>query len=207
MKKNFLIKCIVITALAVLFSNLIQFYLTNHNLDKTSATQELVNEEKSSIFTNYSSRIQSAYRFLLAIESQKYNRPNEAYLFSQGYLMGSSSDYYSYLEMLIKKMDSSEYHYELNNIIETNKNLQSMIYQLNKYLFTQKDARDFPERWEQVKVLLKTISSKLWTQSTNDLSLYNITSYPKEFIARSAYTSAMASLNQDITEVIGLVGN
>lgn len=210
MKKSDLIKWILITIVAVLISNLLQFFISSRiNMDKTSVASQPIyeNENKYNLFTDYSSRIQSDYRFLLELVNDKYSEPNEAYLFSQGFLMGTSTDYYSNLEVLLKKLDSNEYNYELSNIIETNKNLQNMIYKLNRYFFTQRNNSKFPENWGEIKILLMKISAQLSSESTKDMSLYNITSYPKEFITKSEYTSTISGLNKKISEVIDIIDN
>lgn len=116
--------------------------------------------------------------------------------------MGIGSDYYTKLDVLLEKMDGEEYNYELTNIVETNKNLQRMVYVLNKYLFSQQNNPEFPENWTEVKGSLMKISPLLSSSSTEDLTLYNITSYPKEFIAQPQYKDTMISVNRGISEVI-----
>ncbi len=60
-----------------------------------------------------------------------------------------------------------------------------MIYKLNRYFFTQRNNAKLPENWEEIKELLAKISTQLTSESTKDVSLYNITSYPKEFVTKS----------------------
>lgn len=208
MKKNDLIRWTLIVIVAVLFSNVLQFFLSNRiMIDKDSENRQTIHENKYNIFTSYSSRIQSFYYFLLEIENNKNNIPKEIYLLSQGFLLGTSTDNYSYLEMLIKRWDSDEYNYELNNIIETNKNLQIMIYKLNSYYFTHQNNPKFPENWGGITVLIKNINAQLASKSTADMTLYNITSYPLEFINKSEYVTTMSSLNKKISEVIDIIDN
>jgi hypothetical protein len=210
LKKRYLIRWILITTVVVLLSNLIQFFISNRiNGNNPLVTSQPIYEIENNynIFTDYSSRIQSTYRFLLELENDKYSKPNEAYLFSQGFLIGISTDYYSSLEVFIKKLDNNEYNHELNNIVETNKNLQTMIYKLNRYFFTQRNNSKLPENWGGIKVLLTNISTQLTSESTKDVSLYNITSHPKEFVTKSEYATAISSLNKEISEVIDLIDN
>lgn len=116
--------------------------------------------------------------------------------------MGISSDYYTKLDVLLEKMDGKEYNYELTNIVETNKNLQRMVYVLNKYLFSQQNNSEFPESWAEVKGSLMKIRPLLASSSTEDLTLYNITSYPREFITQPQYRDTMITVNRGISEVI-----
>lgn len=210
MKQRYFMKWILITTVLILLSNLLQFVISNrvsgHKLPVTSQPPHH-NENSYNTFTDYSSRIQSTYRFLLELENENYNKPNEAYLLSQGFLIGTSADYYSNLEVLIQGLDSNDYNHELHNIVDTNKNLQTMIYKLNRYFFTQRDNAKLPDNWEKIEGLLAKISTQLTSESTKDMSLYNITSYPKEFVTKSEYTTAISTLNKDIFEVIDLIDN
>ncbi|MCM3493671.1 hypothetical protein M4D52_09545 [Paenibacillus lactis] len=210
MKKRYLLKWIIITTVLVLISNLLQFVVSNRvGGDKLPVTSQPIHDNNNSynIFTDYSSRIQSTYRLLLELENDKYSKPNDAFLLSQGFLIGNSTDYYSNLEVLIQGLDSTDYNHELHNIVETNKNLQTMIYKLNRYFFTQRNNAKLPENWEEIKELLAKISTQLTSESTKDVSLYNITSYPKEFVTKSKYTTAISTLNKDIFKVIDLIDN
>jgi len=209
-KKRYFIKWMLMTAVLVLLSNLLQFYIFSRaSGDKLPVTSQPThdNENSYNTFTDYSSRIQSTYRFLLELENDKYSKPNDAFLLSQGFLIGNSTDYYSYLEVLIKSLDSNDYNHELHNIVDTIKNLQTMIYKLNRYFFTQRDNAKLPDNWEKIEGLHAKISTQLTSESTKDVSLYNITSYPKEFVTKSEYTTAISTLNKDIFEVIDLIDN
>ncbi|KOP65347.1 hypothetical protein AMS62_08845 [Bacillus sp. FJAT-18019] len=210
MKKRYLIRYIIITTVVVVFSNLIQFFVANQiDRNNSPVTSQWIydNEYNYNVFTNYSSHIQGAYRFLMELENDKYIKPNEAYLLSQGYLLGTSNDNYSSLEVLIRSLDSNEYNHELNNILDTNENLQIMIYKLNRYFFTQRNNSKLPENWKEINVLLRKINAQLTSNSTKDVSLYNITSYPKEFVTKSEYKLTISSLNKRISEVIDLIDN
>lgn len=196
-KKGVNFKWILITAIVVLLSNLIQYIIFDQTkVEKKSETQNIYD-----IFTTYSDRVLSTYRFLIELEDDD-RTPKEAYLFSEGFLMGISSDYYTKLDVLLEKMDGKEYNYELTNIVETNKNLQRMVYVLNKYLFSQQNNSEFPESWAEVKGSLMKIRPLLASSSTEDLTLYNITSYPREFITQPQYRDTMITVNRGISEVI-----
>ncbi|GGA43359.1 hypothetical protein [Paenibacillus physcomitrellae] len=206
MKRRFLAKFILITAAAVLCSNLIQYvWLSRTSGEQTAVTDQRVYENKDSIFTNYANGILNTYRFLLELGNGEYSSPNEVYLLLHGYLMGSGSEVDAYLAGLIRNMDGSEYHHELGNILDTNLHLQAMIYTLEVYFSDRSQDPDFPDNWEKIKVLLTPISAQLSSGSSNDMTLYNITSYPQDFAARSEYPGVMASLNKEISEAMDLL--
>lgn len=211
MKKNNLIKWILIIIPVVLISNLIQYYVFHRNdasnrnhVEINTDSFQAIYENKDNIYWHYSSRTLSTYLFLLQLE---YNTtsPNEGYMLSKGFLMGNSPEYYTYLEMIIRNMNDGEYSTELNNIIATNHNLHGMVNELNNYFDAHRDDTELPENWRRIKELLKKIGDKVSSGSSDSMTLYNITSFPDDFIIKPDYETAMSTLNEDISKVISIL--
>ncbi|MEK3918104.1 hypothetical protein [Paenibacillus sp. FSL K6-2393] len=205
MKKVKVYQWVFITIVVILVSNIIQFYIFNNKNteQKGTITFQPIYESKYNIYADYSNRVQNVYRFLIQLDNTK--TPNDSYLLSEGFITGMSADYYTYLESLIRNIDSADYNEELNHIIETNKNLQLMIYELKNYFVAHQNADTFPEGWGKIKALLKETCLQLASESSKDTNLYNITSYPENFITKSDYPTTMASLNQKFATLVNLL--
>lgn len=80
-----------------------------------------------------------------------------------------------------------------------------MLYELKNYCDAHWNDAKLPENWGEIEGLLQKISAQLTSGSSEDLNLYNITSYPENFIKKSGYSDAMAALNEDISNVMELL--
>lgn len=189
----------------MLISNISQFIISNkdNNELNSSPSSQSVYEDKYNLYNEYAGRIQNVYQFLVQLDNLK--TPNDRYLFSEGFYTGISSDFYVYLESLIRKTESPDYSEELNHIIETNNNLQIMIYELKNYFTAHQNDSKFSEHWDKIKSLLKETNMLLVSESSKDTTLYNITSYPENFIAKPDYMSTMSALNENFSKLVDLL--
>ncbi|MDQ0172718.1 hypothetical protein [Paenibacillus tundrae] len=204
MRKNNAIKYIFIIVAAVLISNVIQFYVFNqNNMEQKDDTLPPIYESKANLYTDYSSGVQNIYRFLVNLNNA--HTRNEAKFFSDGFISGMSADHYTYLESIIQKMDHGENTNEVQRIIETNQNLYLMIYELRDYFDVKENNADFPDHWNEVHTLLEEITNQIASGSSESTTLYNITSYPENFIIKEDYKTTMSSLNENIAKVIELI--
>lgn len=204
MRKNNAIKYIFIIVAAVLISNVIQFYVFNQdNTEQKDDTLQPIYETKMNIYSDYSSRAQNIYRFLVDLNNA--HTRNEAQFFSDGFISGMSADHYTYLESIILKMDHGEYTDEVQHIIETNQHLYLMVYDLRDYFDVEQDDAEFPGHWNEVHTLLEEITNQIASGSSESTTLYNVTSYPENFIIKTDYETTMTSLNENIAKVIELI--
>ncbi|WP_145411008.1 hypothetical protein [Paenibacillus xylanexedens] len=204
MRKNNALKYIFIIVAAVLISNVIQFYVFNqNNTEPKDDTLPPIYETKMNIYSDYSSRVQVIYQFLVNLNNA--HTRNEAQFFSDGFISGMSADHYTYLESIIQKMDHGEYTDEVQRMIETNQNLYLMVYELRDYFDAEQDDADFPDHWNEVHALLEEITNQIASGSSESTTLYNITSYPENFIIKTDYETTMSSLNENIAKVIELI--
>lgn len=205
MKKLSTLQWGLIIIAAVLASNILQFYIFNQNTtnQRSSTASQPIYENKYNLYNDYASRIQNVYQFLVQLDNVK--TPNDSYLLTEGFYIGISSDYYTYLESLIRKTESADYNEDLNHIIETNGNLQTMIYELKNYFTVHQNDANFPDQWNDIKSLLKETNMLLASGSSKDTTLYNITSYPENFIAKTDYQSTMSALNENFANLLDLL--
>jgi hypothetical protein len=205
MKKISVLQCGLIIIAAVIASNILQFYIFNQDSNKhlSSTASQPIYESKYNLYNDYASRIQNVYQFLVQLDNVK--TPNDSYLLSEGFYIGISSDYYTYLESLIRKTESANYSEELKHIIETNENLQIMIYELKNYFTIHQNDASFPEQWKEIKSLLKETNVLLASGSSKDTTLYNITSYPENFVPKPDYQSTMSDLNENFANLVNLL--
>ncbi|WP_128104155.1 hypothetical protein [Paenibacillus sp. DCT19] len=204
MRKKNAIKYIFIIVAAVLVSNVIQFYVFNqNNTEQKDETLQPIYETKMNIYSDYSSRVQVIYQFLVNLNNA--NTRNEAQFFSDGFISGMSADHYTYLESIIQKMNHGEYTDEVQRIMDTNQNLYLMVYELRDYFDVEQDDADFHANWNEVHALLEEITNQIASGSSESTTLYNITSYPENFIIKTDYETTMSSLNENIAKVIELI--
>ncbi|MCM3173656.1 hypothetical protein [Paenibacillus sp. MER 99-2] len=204
MRKKNALKYIFIIVAAVLISNVIQFYVFNQNsTEPKDDTLPPIYETKMNIYSDYSSRVQVIYQFLVNLNNA--HTRNEAQFFSNGFISGMSADHYTYLESIIQKMDHGEYTDEVQRMIETNQHLYLMVYELRDYFDAEQDGADFPDHWNEVHALLEEITNQIASGSSESTTLYNITSYPENFIIKTDYETTMSSLNENIAKVIELI--
>ncbi|MDR6722782.1 hypothetical protein J2W91_001234 [Paenibacillus amylolyticus] len=204
MRQKNVVKYILIMIAAVLVSNVIQFYVFNQdNTAQKDDTLQPIYESKSNIYADYSARVQNINRFLVNLNNARTR--NETKFFSDGFISGMSADHYTYLESIILKMDHGEYTDEVQRIIETNQHLYLMVYELRDYFDVEQDDADFPDHWNEVHTLLEEITNQIASGSSESTTLYNITSYPENFIIKTDYETTMTSLNENIAKVIELI--
>lgn len=136
-------------------------------------------DNKYLLLEDYSNRVQLEAEYIQTLQSFKGDM-TKSLLFTQGYVLRNDTLYYGKLESSITGLykDSAD---NISNIIKANQMVNESIHSTFDFLRRNESVQK-QAMWNDILVEWKLLYPLLVSGSTNELSLYNITAKPDEFL-------------------------
>lgn len=164
---------------------------SNENEDESTI---LMYYDKYELLFDYTDRVRLANMSLIKLMT--YN-PSDAQFYLEGYLTRNNDVFYFKSEPIVRKIYSKN-EAEINELLDTNDKLQTLIFSIHNMLYKQKENKDFNKKWSTITPAFKSLADKLISGSSSDLNLSNLTSDPDTYFNNPKARNFIKSLNDEI---------
>ncbi|PYI50814.1 hypothetical protein [Paenibacillus flagellatus] len=153
---------------------------------------------------DYAARVQMEARYFLEL-SQNLNTRSDAFLYTKGYLeRNSTDDYFKSVERAMLDAYEEKDKPVVNQIIGVNNEINILIGNLYDYL-NRHDDNDFAKKWGDIQKRLQAIYPLLVSGSSSDVTLYNVSNNPSEFVNNKELHVLLEKVSQIINDIYGLI--
>lgn len=159
----------------------------------------MLTKTETNVFYDFAKPVMGINRFVS--ELVNISNSNEASMFIHGFYMGMDLEYNTELMGIIEKLDTKDFDEQLSLIVSTNIKLQTLIYNLDTYYTGIKNKDQSFTQTKSIHILLEQLSPLLESNTSDTLSLFNITCNPRFFVKQQGYIDVMNTINEIIDEI------
>ncbi|GAK40232.1 hypothetical protein TCA2_2722 [Paenibacillus sp. TCA20] len=134
---------------------------------------------KYNLSSNYADNIENNFNFFSLIIN--IDNVNEAFYYSEGFITTNDDDYNVMLEEALRNLYNDQEAY-LDKIFLINKEIRESILYLNDYLERAAETQSLEVKWDLLREKLKDLNTLLISNDSSHFSLYNLISYPEDWI-------------------------
>lgn len=158
-------------------------------------------DNKYKMLEDYSNRVQLEAEYILTLQSFNEDMV-KSLLFTQGYVLRNEISYYGKLEAAIIGLYPDN-EGTISKIIEANQKVNENIHATFDFLRRNEKTNE-QAKWNNIMAEWKLLHPLLVSGSTNQVSLYNITAKPDEFLQQdlSEFLAQIITISERLAHII-----